>query len=441
MEEAPTACSPSNDNGGKSTKSSRDTSSPDSEPGSKRQKRTVKPLPPGLESISSSNLSKIHCAVEVYTKGSDTIEALLAQYVETEVCDDDGVTKQVRIDLTKDLNLCQLRRFCRQIGVKQTAACNKDACRRAIAMLINFEQGLSNAGLDPKKKEALARNTLLRLVNVVFSPSFLDRFLALNDAKNRWDHETGQLVKNFWKDAAEAHNDNDDPASDLLVLVDNNNDEGFQELLLCEETKVNLDEFECMAPETVQKKIMTLIKIRRLIKENMSISGTHSHRVLDFLDVGINKTKGGRMLNRLGVYYFYIRAEEHGNAIDSAFQPFLDDMLKGSTVPEMMHSGSESSLTGDEDLSDSNTRTSSKLKRAPSRNKEELITDNLNRAIGDIRQDTMKIANEMERANKLEEIKVQIEIARQLGDDGMLRRILQRFESVDHDANATTNQN
>jgi hypothetical protein len=93
---------------------------------------------------------------------------------------------------------------------------------------------------------------------------------------------------------------------------------------------------------------MTLLKIRRRIKENMVVACTHSSQVLDFLDHAIDKTKGGRMLNRLGVYYFFIRAEEYGNAIDSTFQPFLDDSLKGSTVPEILNTASDSSLTVDE---------------------------------------------------------------------------------------------
>lgn len=70
--------------------------SPDSEPGSKRLKRAIKPLPPGLDSISPPNFSKIHCAVEVYTKGGKTLEASLAQYVDTEVSDN-GVLTRVRL--------------------------------------------------------------------------------------------------------------------------------------------------------------------------------------------------------------------------------------------------------------------------------------------------------------------------------------------------------
>jgi hypothetical protein len=72
----------------------------------------------------------------------------------------------------------------------------------------------------------------------------------------------------------------------------------------------------------MQKKVMPLLKIRRTMKDNMEVSGIHSHTPLNF---GRNheKTKGGRMLNRVGVYYFFVRASEYNELIDAAFQPFL----------------------------------------------------------------------------------------------------------------------
>ena len=97
----------------------------------KKLKRTVKPLPSELENIGPHDLTHIHCAVEVYTKGKEMLEHNVAQYVKVDVCND-GVTTCKRIHLQKDLNLCQLRRFCRRLGIKQTANSNKDACRRAL---------------------------------------------------------------------------------------------------------------------------------------------------------------------------------------------------------------------------------------------------------------------------------------------------------------------
>jgi hypothetical protein len=91
---------------------------------------------------------------------------------------------------------------------------------------------------------------------------------------------------------------------------------------------------------------------------------------------------------------------------------------------------SESSVTGDDDQSESQKlRLSEKVQQ---KKKEESVSEDLNKAIvsmSNIRQDTLKIANEIERANKIEEMKIRIEIARQIGDNDMLQEILQSQQS------------
>ena len=83
----------------------------DTGPEVKKPKRMIKPLPPELENMGSDQLCNIHCAVEVYNKGSETVEQNVAQYVEVQVSSDD-MTITKRINLQHDLNLCQLRHFC-----------------------------------------------------------------------------------------------------------------------------------------------------------------------------------------------------------------------------------------------------------------------------------------------------------------------------------------
>ena len=410
----------------------------------KKQKRTVKPLPPELDNIGPNSLSRIHCAVEVYRNDDKTVEHSVAQYLECEV-DENEVRKIKRIDLRKDLNLCQLRRFCRQLGIKQTASSNKDACRRAIALLIDYEKQLLQNGVHPRSTEARARNTLLRSINVVFSPCFVDRFLSLNDAKNRMDHETGQMMKNFWEDAVDCHNDFDDSDICKDVILNSSDDKDFKTLLNNEYIAVDLEDSDNLTAATLQKKIMTLIKIRQVIQQNMVLSGTHSTRVLDFLDHAINKTRGGRMLNRLGVYYFFIRAEEYGDLLDSAFQPFLNDNAKGCTAQDLLTIDSESSLTTDDP---SETRSppvlQSKRKRIRYGKQNEYqndVTHHLDMAVGAITalgQESKTMAVEMKRSNdieehkvkleehkvKIEELKVKMEIAKALGDIDTLRKLL-----------------
>jgi hypothetical protein len=134
--------------------------------------------------------SIIHCSLEAYKLGNDLVEHVFAQCAEFQI-EDNGVGVTRTIDFQKDLNLCQLRRFCRhRLGLRVTASFTKHACRRAIPLVIYFESELHQHGLYPRSSENRARNTLLRVVNVVLGSLFIDRFLQLNLLKNRVDHET-----------------------------------------------------------------------------------------------------------------------------------------------------------------------------------------------------------------------------------------------------------
>lgn len=391
------------------------------DPEAKKMKRTIKPLPPWLENFPPENIYDIHCAVEVYKQGAETLEHRLAQYVDIET-NENGVLSTKRVDLQNELNLCQLRRFCRQLGLKQTGSSTKHGCRRAIAHSMEYDSELNRHGLLPQSAEARARNTLMRMVNVVLGGSFIDRFLSLNDLKRRVDHETGQMVKNFWVDAADCHNDFADNDDCQLHIVNNSNDEDLKRLINEELEPVSLQESENVTASMVQKKIMTLLKIRRLMKDNMQVSGTHSHTPLHFIDVAINKTKGGRMFNRLGVYYFYLRAEEYSEQIDAVFQPGLSDQHSGSTAavaatPEILDMSFEESSP--EEISDSQSRIATTPSRGQSRRKNRItktgIDDNKEvltkaiTAITGISENTSTMAVEMRRLNDLEQMKVSIE--------------------------------
>ncbi len=134
---------------------------------------------------------------------------------------------------------------------------------------------------------------LIPLINVVFSPCFVDHFLSLNNLKNRMDHETRQLVKNFWEDAPECHNNFHDFDFSVHAIVNNKKDDDFDMLLQKEHIAIDLEDANNMTAETLQKKVMTMMKICQLVKQNMHVSRTHSTRVLDYLNAAIDKTKGG----------------------------------------------------------------------------------------------------------------------------------------------------
>jgi hypothetical protein len=86
-----------------------------------------------------------------------------------------------------------------------------------------------------------------------------------------------------------------------------------------------------MLPRSHQRpleNIHTLFKVRRLMKKNMTQSGTHDNDPYNFVEIAMREFTG---LTPIGVYYFYVRCEAN-KGIDDAFQPFLDNSLKGSSV-------------------------------------------------------------------------------------------------------------
>jgi hypothetical protein len=224
---------------------------------------------------------------------------------------------------------------------------------KSIAILKDYEGRLKEVGTHPRSTEARVTNSLLRAVNVVFGSALIDRFKNLNDSKDRVDHETRNLYKHFWQDAELEFNDFESGMDEYiddgvhedekLVIVNYSDDEHLQEFLDIDKDFVNLRDVDNMTADVLKKKIMLMFKVRRQMKENMTLSGTHDNSAFNFLDIAMNKVKGAKILSKIGMYYFYCRCEEHDD-IDASFQPFLDGSIRGSTV-------CESSLSEEEDES------------------------------------------------------------------------------------------
>ena len=60
----------------------------------------------------------------------------------------------------------------------------------------------------------------------------------------------------------------------------------------------------------------------------MTKSGTHDSDPYNFVEVAMRGFTG---LTPISVFYFYKRCDEHPN-IDSVFQPFMNDDLKGNSI-------------------------------------------------------------------------------------------------------------
>ena len=77
-----------------------------------------------------------------------------------------------------------------------------------------------------------------------------------------------------------------------------------------------------------RKKILDLIKIRRFMNENMTVSGTHDNEPWNFVESAMTKVPG---FTKISVYYLFKQCEAC-DGIDSVFQPFLDAAMVGDTT-------------------------------------------------------------------------------------------------------------
>ena len=92
--------------------------------------------------------------------------------------------------------------------------------------------------------------------------------------------------------------------------------------------EVDLAQFEQMETNAFRKKCLDLFKVWSIMKENVTKSGTHDSDPYNSVKVAMRGFTG---LTPISVFYFYKRCDEHPD-IDSVFQPFMNNDLKGNSI-------------------------------------------------------------------------------------------------------------
>ena len=238
--------------------------------------------------------------------------------------------------------------FARNIGVPNLGSKNKFVCYLAIASHFEFQQQLSNFGLSPTAWSNQTTGNVCRAVDVIFSEQFIKDLKKVNDRKSQADHESGNTHKHFWIRNVAYNNRLDDDVVDdgsiehtaVAIPEDNEStmDDDFATLIvsyndpvlaeLNTKDEVDLAQFEQMEMNAFQKKCLDLFKVQSIMKENMRKSGTHDSDPYNFVEVAM---RGFTRLTPISVFYFYKQCDEHPD-IDSVFQPFMNDALKGNSI-------------------------------------------------------------------------------------------------------------
>ena len=312
---------------------------------SEKWQRKIKPLPNSLAKMRSADSHHLvmseeldpHSKRKTYGKSLHVVSRVkgIGQNNEDIVLD----------QLTTD----QACLFARSIGVLNLGSKNKSVCCLAIALHFEFQQQLSNFGLSPTTWANQTTANVCRAVNVIFSKHFIKDLKKVNNRKSWADHESRNTHKYFWIRAVMTYNNRldddvvDDQSTehtavafpednestmdnDFAILIVSYNDPVLAELETNEE--VNLAQFEQMEMNAFQKKYLDLFKVSSIMKENMTKSGTHDSDPYNFVEVAMRGFMG---LTPISVFYFYKQCDEHPD-IDSVFQPFMHDALKGNSI-------------------------------------------------------------------------------------------------------------
>ena len=351
-------------------------------PAKKKYGRSPKPLPFDPKFLNDpKNYSCIAIEDELITKVGSGPEFTIGESYEAAVSirtlDKDN--NSTNIYYLKEFTLDQIRDIAKTMAVPNFSKLNTFQSRHAIASLVLRTQALLKAApelaqLRPTDIATKKRyNTIVRMINVLFSEKYLQAYLNSNDSKSREDIEigVGGTMGRFWTHLSEEMTNstmlvnNNAEMDNGAVQNDNNLDAVDPYKLIFAESICN-QEFEKKVVEsdldpsdfTVTTGIVLsgwekdLRKVRQTVVEYMTTSGTHESDIFEFIRAALNVYKKTKLLGVFPTYYFCLKAGSC-TEFDSKFQPFMADELKGeSTTKKMSYLKRKASST--DDLSDLN---------------------------------------------------------------------------------------
>jgi hypothetical protein len=333
-------------------------------PAKKKYKRSTKPLPFNPQFLSfPKNYSCITIEDELILKEGAGPEFSIGESYEAAVSirtlDKDNNSSNVYY--LKEFTLDQIRDITKTMAIPNFSKLNTFQSRHAIASLVLRTQALLKtpelAQLRPPDIATKLRyNTIVRMINVLFSEKYLPAYLASNDNKSREDIETGVggTMNRFWTHLCEEMTnstlqvDNNDENRGVqvdpykLIFAESIDNKSFLEKV--EEADLDPSDFTATTGIVLSGWEKELRKVRQIVIENMTTSGTHESDIFKFIRVGLNAYNKTKLLGIFPAYYFCLKAGSC-TEFDSKFQPFMNDELKGESTKKMKYTKRKASST------------------------------------------------------------------------------------------------
>jgi hypothetical protein len=139
------------------------------------------------------------------------------------------------------------------------------------------------------------------------------------DCGQWWGNEEPRIVIDI--------SNNEDDDYDMFSSIVNSNDDDYIKELAANKV-IDLRKVMQYDPAAFKKKITNLCKIRKLMVDNMTTSGTHDNKPWNFVEAAMQQYPG---YTKISVYYFFTWYE-YNLGIEAQFVAFLDDSIKGDTT-------------------------------------------------------------------------------------------------------------
>jgi hypothetical protein len=251
-----------------------------------------------------------------------------------------------------DFTNTQLRRICVNCNIRGGGGFSNWQAVTALASWATAGTVYNNTKIaNPMTTSSAKRlNTYMRIVNVCFLSTMVQRFVDLNDRKKREDYEKSSgtdPIKDFFVEASNICND----ATMNIVLsgvAGSQEDEDEHLFEWFQAREFNLNDFDPQTYQTCQSKAYDLLKARELAVAAMKKSGVHDS---DFWNFASNPSflkwrQGMTPVPAQAVYYVHIMCAQYPS-IDGKFADKLAETLKSdSSVAMIGEAGSGCSVRG-----------------------------------------------------------------------------------------------
>ena len=220
----------------------------------------------------------------------------------------------------KSLFLDQLRGLGTLLGIAHKDMKTKDGAMTVIAHMVeNWDKASYNLTVIDKVAStglsAMSHMTY-RLIGILFSPRFRDRFRDLTKRKDREDFENGEGPNNvnFYADVLEVlHDDSASEHKSLLPCENEQYEEDYDQVLesIPEEEHPKTPIQQKYYAKSIKQQIDKLKSVRQAMIEIMEESGRHKDRPDQYAVAAIKRKKHGGSVDPRVAYYFYMQCLFH----------------------------------------------------------------------------------------------------------------------------------